>query len=635
MEKQTVLAILLSTLVIFGWFLIQPKLFPPPQTPETEQAAGTGQAGPGGPAAGPAPAVTEASPGGVPAVESAAAESPAFPAGEFSAAGDPAVEAAPGDTDPADPGALPPPAAVPEKEERVVIDTELIRAVLTSQGGDMVSYQLKKHQDRGEMVQMILPVREEGGEFRESHAFTLAFGGLEARPLGSYFRVSQPSPLTVEFARDFTVTGFPGTFTLTKRYEFKPGEYMFQLAVSIDSPSAIPLNFNNAAYTLGFGPQIGPTFETLDQRYDPRHYYTLINGKRREEKVGEDNLKIIDSRFTWAGIAGKYFAAIAVPDSTLYGLAFSSKGEPGISAASRFYLIRPALDSARSKDVFHFYLGPKNQENMGRYDTGDNGFKLRELDFTKAASTSGFLSPLENLLKLLLQLFYRLKPNYGIAIILLTLLVKVVLFPLTKKSSEMSLKMQALAPKIKELQEKYRDNPAKLNAEMGALYKREGHNPMSGCLPLLIQMPILFAMYNLFNTHFDLRGAMFLPGWIPDLSLPESVWNFAHPIPLLNWTALRLLPFIYLGSQLLYGFATRTPDQQGNPSMKMFMYAMPIMFFFILYNVPSGLLVFWIMSNLFTLVQQIILNKYLAGHRPVPAENEKPPVIAPRRKKRR
>ncbi|MDR2072511.1 MAG: membrane protein insertase YidC, partial [Spirochaetaceae bacterium] len=354
-----------------------------------------------------------------------------------------------------------------------------------------------------------------------------------------------------------------------------------------------------------------------------------------EEKVGENSQKIIDSRFTWAGIAGKYFTAMVVPDGTLYGLAFSAKSEPGLPAASRFYLIRPALDTTGSSDVFHFYLGPKNQENLGRYDTGNNGFKLRDLEFTKAASTSGFLSPLESLLKLLLQLFYRLIPNYGVAIILLTLLVKVLLFPLTKKSSEMSVKMQTLAPKIKELQEKYRDNPAKLNAEMGALYKKEGHNPMSGCLPLLIQMPILFAMYNLFNTHFDLRGAMFLPGWIPDLSLPESVWEFAKPLPLLGWTSLRLLPFIYLGSQLLYGLATRTPDQQGNPSMKMFMYAMPIMFFFILYNVPSGLLVFWIMSNLFTLVQQIILNKYLAAHRPVPAEPSKPPVIAPRRKKRR
>jgi YidC/Oxa1 family membrane protein insertase len=462
-------------------------------------------------------------------------------------------------------------------------------------------------------------------------AFTISFGGLNAAPVKSLFRVNRPSPLVVEFSRDFSVSG-GGTFTLTKRYDFRPGEYMFELTVSLDSAASTPLNVNGAAYTLGFGPQIGPRFEKLDNRYEYRHNYVFGNNKRRQAKADE----LIDSRFSWAGIAGKYFTAMVVPDNTLYQLSFSSKAEDGLSAASRFYLIRPALSNARTSDVYHFYLGPKNQENLGRYDTGINSFGIRDLQFIKASNTSGFLSPLENLLKLLLNFFYRLIPNYGVAIILLTLLVKVVLFPLTKKSSEASVKMQALAPKIKELQAKYKDNPAKLNAEMGALYKKEGHNPMSGCLPLLIQMPLLFAMYNLFNTHFDLRGAMFIKGWIPDLSLPEAIWTFGSSLPLLGWNSLRLLPFVYLGSQLLYGLVTRTPEQQGNSSMAMMMYVMPVMFFFILYDVPSGLLVFWIFSNLFTLAQQLALNKILAKKRAAAAAlEEREPVIAPKRKKKR
>jgi YidC/Oxa1 family membrane protein insertase len=438
----------------------------------------------------------------------------------------------------------------------------------------------------------------------------------------------------VEFTGDFNAPG--GVFTLKKRYDFTGDEYMFALTVSVESAGNIPLSFNNIAYTLGYGPQMGPSFEKLD-RYETRSYIDLVEGKRKTEKVSEGAPTVVKPGFTWAGITGKYFAALVIPDkATPYTLGFSAESEPGLPAASRFYLMRPGLAVARASDVYHFYLGPKTQDDLGRYDTGVNSYKLRDLQFTKAAATSGILSPLEWLLKLLLRFFYNLLPNYGVAIILLTLLVKILLFPLTKKSSEMSIKMQAIAPKIKELQEKYKDNPARLNAEMGALYKREGHNPMSGCLPLLIQMPILFAMYNLFNNHFDLRGAMFLPGWIPDLSLPESIYHFANTIPLLNWDSLRLLPFIYLGSQLLYGFATSTPDQQGNPSMKMMVYAMPIMFFFLLYNVPSGLLVFWIMSNLFTLAQQLALNKYLAKKRAeLKARTaEQQPVIAPRRKKR-
>jgi YidC/Oxa1 family membrane protein insertase len=267
---------------------------------------------------------------------------------------------------------------------------------------------------------------------------------------------------------------------------------------------------------------------------------------------------------------------------------------------------------------------------------GNNSFNVRDLDFVKVANTSGILAPLEAALKWFLTLFYKIIPNYGIAIILLTLLVRALLFPLTKKGSEATLRMQTLSPKIKEIQEKYKDNPTQMNAKMAELYKQEGYNPLSGCFPLLIQLPIFFAMYNLFNTHFDLRGARFIPGWIPDLSMPESVFSFApHQLPFLGWSDIRLLPFIYVGSQLFSGMITQTPDQRNNAQMKMMLYVMPIMFFFILYNVPSGLLLYWIMTNILSLVQQIIINRYRKHTPPVEPVAASKPVIAPRKKKRR
>jgi YidC/Oxa1 family membrane protein insertase len=222
--------------------------------------------------------------------------------------------------------------------------------------------------------------------------------------------------------------------------------------------------------------------------------------------------------------------------------------------------------------------------------------------------------------------------------------VKLVTFPLTKKGSEATLRMQALSPKIKELQERYKDNKQRLNAEMAEFYKKEGYNPLSGCLPMLIQLPIFFAMYNLFNNHFDLRGAMIIPGWIPDLSVPESILDFPNnfALPFLGWTALRLLPFIYVGSQLLYGKVTQTPGQQGNTQMKFMLYAMPVIFFFILYDVPSGLLLYWIMSNVLTMVQQVGINKYMARKKaaaaaaePQPAAAPSPRIIAPKKKKKK
>jgi YidC/Oxa1 family membrane protein insertase len=295
--------------------------------------------------------------------------------------------------------------------------------------------------------------------------------------------------------------------------------------------------------------------------------------------------------------------------------------------------VRDPVNVSKTADTDRFYLGPKTQDALVVYNNGKNEFGLIDTGLVEVASSRGVLAPLERLLKWLLAIFYRVVPNYGIAIIMLTLLVKICFFPLTKKGSEATLRMQALAPKIKELQEKHKGNQQKLNAEMAEFYKKEGYNPISGCLPMRLQIPIFIAMYQLFNNHFDLRGAGFIPGWIPDLSVPEAIWNFPgnFRLPLLGWTALRGLPFIYVASQLLYGKVTQMPGQQSNTQMKMMLYVMPIVFFFVLYDVPSGLLVYWIFSNLLTLVQQVIINRYIMAKKAAQAALEPEPVIAPQK----
>ncbi|MDR1128436.1 MAG: membrane protein insertase YidC [Treponema sp.] len=599
MEKNTILAVVLSVVVITAYTFIQAKFFPVEQAPASPQAV---EAPSAAPVARTAP---QALPQGLPGPDTA------------------------GITD-----------AGPRQEEHVIIDTPLVRVDLTNAGGDVVSFKLKEHQESDDYVEMVLPpLPEDSNGAALPHAFSVAFGNLNARPVDSLFYVNRISDYAVEFYRDDFVDGAGNRFRLRKRYTFKPDEYMFELAVSLDGGYSIPsLNMNGAAYTLAFGPQIGPRFEKLDGRYDYRHYITYANEKRKEEKIKDNNTPtIITSRVSWAAIAGKYFTFIAIPDATQYEMAFSTRPEPGLPSASRFYMSRPALTASQTTDTYRFYLGPKSQKNLAIYDTGINSFNLREMDLSRAASSSGILTPVETGLKWFLALFYRLIPNYGVAIILLTLLVKILLFPLTKKSSESTLRMQTLAPKIKELQEKYKDNPQQMNTKMAELYKQEGTNPMAGCLPLLIQFPIFIAMYNLFNNHFDLRGAMFIPGWIPDLSVPESVFSFApHRLPILGWSDIRLLPFIYVGSQLLTGKITQTPDQQANSQMKMMLYVMPVMFFFILYNVPSGLTVYWIMTNFLSLIQQLIINKYLKQKRAAIETVEKPaPVIIPPKARKR
>jgi YidC/Oxa1 family membrane protein insertase len=603
-EKNTILAVVLSIVVIVGFYVIQ-GIFYPIQQPAAPVSAERPDGAVGGGASGVSPVSPDAVQPGGEAHDGAA----------VAAASGSSVEA-------------------PDHEERITIDNGLVVATLSNAGGDIVSYKLKEHSDKEDFVEMALS----GG--RESHAFAIAFGDINTTPVTSFFNMRRVSDYIVEFYRDFVVTGGSGnnTFRLIKQYEFRPSEYMFELTITLDGVQGMGFNFSGVSYTLASAPQFGPAFDKLDQRYEYRHYYTYTNGKLKQEKVNNNGPTIIGNRPSWAGVAGKYFTFIAIPYPSQFAIAFSTKPEPGIAGTSRLYITRPSLNASRTEDTYRFYMGPKSQDALAAYNNGKNSFNLTNTELIKAANTSGILAPLETGLKWLLMVFYKIIPNYGVAIILLTLLVKVIMFPLTRKSSESTLRMQALSPKIKDLQAKYKDNPQKLNQEMAEFYKKEGYNPMAGCLPMLIQIPIFFAMYNLFNTHFDLRGAMFIPGWIPDLSLPEAVFSFPNnfSLPILGWTAIRALPFIYVASQLLYGKITETPGQVGGMQMKIMMYGMPIMFFFILYDVPSGLLIYWIMSNVLTLIQQLALNKYLAPQRAaLAAQAEKSLKLPPKKKKKR
>jgi YidC/Oxa1 family membrane protein insertase len=288
--------------------------------------------------------------------------------------------------------------------------------------------------------------------------------------------------------------------------------------------------------------------------------------------------------------------------------------DPVLFQTNSLAISRPAIKLSKQTDAYYFFFGPKTNAELAKYDYADrNAFKRNGLKLEEAMDNSNILGWLESILKFCLNMFYKLIPNYGIAIILVTILVKVVFFPLTRKGSISSARMQELQPKMQEIQAKFKGNPQKLNQEMAEFYKREGYNPMSGCLPLLIQFPLFIAMYNLFNNHFDLRSASFIPGWIFDLSQPESIFSFPT-ISLVVWqiSAIRVLPVIYLGSQLLYGRFTQTSTPgQSATQMKIMMYGMPIFFFFILYDVPSGLLIYWISTNILSIVQQVAINDFL------------------------
>ena len=574
MNKNTVIAMVLSGLVIAAAMFVQYKFFPP--APVQQQPSTTAS-------------VTE--------------QQAAVPQNTF------VVE-----NMPADSAVLEVPDETVIGEQIVTIKTNVAEITFTNRGGDIISYKLLEHNNsKGDShVEMVKNLTD------RNRAFSIALGGAQAPALNQFFNVKEETvngKQTVGFFKTISIKNQDGSissFTLAKRYTFLPDDYMFELAVTVSGDADMKgLNFDNAGYTLRTMPQIGPDWDVKADRYEYRNFFAYIDGKKKDATLKANQTKLITDSVPWAGISGKYFSLIVIPSTPAQQILYSA-AQPNADRVQdgQLFFLRPVITGNKVTDVYRIYLGPCSENILSTYNIpSKNNYNYDNLRIDTVAVSSGIWRPLEVLLKWLLQFFYKLIPNWGVSIILVTILIKVIFFPLTKKSSESTQQMQKMQPKIKELQEKYKGKPQKLNEEMAKLYKEAGYNPLSGCLPLLIQLPILFAMYRLFNNYFEFRGAMFIPHWIPDLSIGDSVLQFPSPIPFLGWTDLRILPIVYVISQMVFGKITQTPtnDQQQNSTMKIMMYGMPLFFFFMFYNAPSGLLLYWTCTNFLMLVQQMII----------------------------
>ena len=260
---------------------------------------------------------------------------------------------------------------------------------------------------------------------------------------------------------------------------------------------------------MSIGPQIGPAYKKLDGKNELRTFAYWADGKRQDPKVamGAANVKELDKNLTWAAITGKYFTAIVNPLlSVPYRTAFDSRRTIQGFDRSVIAIARPVQKANAWTDKYRVYLGPMKKDILARYNSAEkNALRRADLHADEAVTSSALIGWLANLLKWVLEFFYMLIPNYGVAIILLTLFTKIIFLPLTFKSSESTAKMAALNPKMQEIRARLKDKPEKMNQEIAALYKKEKVNPLSGCLPLLLQLPIFFALYNLLNT--PLRAA--------------------------------------------------------------------------------------------------------------------------------
>ena len=333
------------------------------------------------------------------------------------------------------------------------------------------------------------------------------------------------------------------------------------------------------------------------------------SGSKSAEGMPERTAVPFPGAQKWVAVKNRFFVT-ALCSSTAANTGFETTVVRDMSAAN----YRPASVSARvsladgaEKRTSVFYVGPKKQAFL--WDLG-----------MKDVMEFGMWRWLCYPLVWVLNFFNNLIPNYGIAIILLTILVRLLFWPLTHKSTVGMKKMQELQPKMKEIQAKFKDNPQRLQQETWALYREAKVNPMSSCLPMLIQIPVFIALFNVLRSAVELRYAPFL--WIGDLSEPEGL--FASWFPFGGLNILPILMAVSTGLQSAF-----TPSAGDKNQQKMMMIFMPLMMLFMFYSFPSALSLYWFLSNLFSIVQMWIIRRQTAAKAPAKGEVLMGEVIDP------
>jgi len=351
---------------------------------------------------------------------------------------------------------------------------------------------------------------------------------------------------------------------IERTFHFSGDDYRVDVTERVEGPSDYWVTLGSGfgyAGSKGYRSHTGPVI--------------LEGANRKEYKV--DKLKapvVITEDLKWVAQEDKYFFAGLVPLK--------------VKATARVWRapsgeVLTGINLPAGRNTLLLYAGPKEHERLKRYGVGLEHI----IDF-------GFFSILARPLFWILKYLYKLIGNYGWAIIVLTIIVRIPFIPLMNKGQKSMKKLQALQPKMNEIRQKYKKDPQRMQKEMMELYKKYRVNPMSGCLPLLIQIPVFFALYKVLLIAIELRGAPFML-WIQDLSEKDPYY---------------ILPII-MGITMFIQ-QKMTPTTGGNPQQQKVMQFMPIIFTFLFLNFPSGLVLYWLVSNVLSILQQFYVNRKLA-----------------------
>lgn len=461
----------------------------------------------------------------------------------------------------------------PVTEKEIKVETPLYSARISSRGASLTHFELKGYKDKSGRNVVLLkePGLKPSLGIGASDDFELAEVSYTVNAKEIALDKNIPSGLLV-----FEHAG-PG-FSIRRSYTFHNDSYKIDVKDEVTG-------LGDYWITIGADFGIHDTSDTW-----------VHNGPvllQETNRVEFDTKKISESKtFTgglkWIAQEDKYFFASLVPITPVEeAKVWKIKDTPMIAFRGK-----PGINS------FILYAGPKEYDTLKTLNVGLEHI----VDF-------GFFSIIALPLFWILKMFYNLTGNYGWAIVLLTTVVRIPFIPLVNKSQKSMKKMQDIQPKMAEVKEKYKKDPQRMQKEMMALYKTHKVNPLGGCLPILLQIPVFFALYKILMISIELRNAPFML-WINDLSAPDTLFgHIPSMFPLIGGFAVGPLPILMGATMVIQQKMTPT---SLDPTQNKIMMLMPVIFTFMFLNFASGLVLYWLMNNIFSIAQQFYVNQKLA-----------------------
>ncbi len=462
------------------------------------------------------------------------------------------------------------------------ISTESVDYIFSDIGGCLKSIVIKKYNGKEQRTSEL--VYE--SEFLQNAIFSIS-GVTEKRDLTNAQYAFSKTQDTVEYKLIYK-----NEFEVRKIYHIKDN-YGLVLELQINNISNAPL--------IGKYSLVGVSDIKSSTLNDARFAETIIsvNGKQKKIKGVSQNKEnnTYFGNIDWISMQSRYFSLALKPYQPTVSLTVSKFFNSNITLTLQSEDFNIPANSTISHK-FLLYSGPSNPAIMSLHQAGiENSISL------------GIFGDISKLLLYTLKFFYRTSHSYGFAIILLAVLISLLLYPLTMKSIKSMKEMQLLQPKMDKLRKEHKDSPQKLNKEMLELYKKHKVNPFGGCLPMLLQMPIFIALYQALNKAIELKNAHFL--WIKDLSSPDNAFFLPGTSFSINILPILMAITMFFQQKLSVSSNDAVIDKNDpiQQQQKMMVVLMPILFGFIFYNMPSGLVLYWFINTIVMFFQQISVMK--------------------------